>query len=303
VRKNPTFAAFALGALLVASCGVSREPTASGSGPAAATIEFADGSSEVVYRSDLDDLIDTTTANDDFVALVYQGSVPAGFEAVVLSQAVIGEVLENELEQAGAEPTDEDVEMARSLLLQDLEQMTLASPNPSVDPEQYFEDVSYLPFIVNLQAQQLALSSALAADAPEGAGDPCVRHILLEDEAAADEVVAALEGGADFATLAMERSTGPTGPDGGDLGCAAATNYVPEFGEAVLSAEVGEFVGPVETQFGFHVIIVEGYEVNGDVLVDAALASGLAEIDVTVDEEIGVWDTDQRIVVPAQPTP
>jgi peptidyl-prolyl cis-trans isomerase C len=81
-------------------------------------------------------------------------------------------------------------------------------------------------------------------------------HILLETEEAANEVMKMLEGGADFATLAKEKSTGPSGPSGGDLGWFAKGAMVPEFEQAVVEMKVGEFVGPVKTQFGFHVIIL-----------------------------------------------
>ncbi|MGI9616438.1 MAG: peptidylprolyl isomerase [Acidimicrobiales bacterium] len=302
MRKNLLLIVLLAAAVLAASCGVSREPTASSSGTAA-TVEFGDGSSQDLPRGDLNELVSSTSANDEFVALVYNGTVPAGFEAIVLSQSIIGEVLTNELDAVGVEPSEADRDEARTLLLGDLENIAASSPTPGTDVEQLYDDVPYLAFIADLQAKQLALSSALAADAPADSGSPCVRHILLEDQAAAEEVLSELDGGADFATLAMERSTGPSAPAGGDLGCAPATNYVPEFGDAVLAAEVGVYVGPVETQFGFHVILVEGYEVNGEQLAQAALNSGMAEINVTVDEEIGVWDADQGTVVAAQPTP
>ena len=81
-------------------------------------------------------------------------------------------------------------------------------------------------------------------------------HILLETADEANEIMKLLEGGADFATLAKERSTGPSGPSGGDLGWFSAGAMVPEFEQAVAKMMVGEFVGPVKTQFGFHVIIL-----------------------------------------------
>jgi peptidyl-prolyl cis-trans isomerase C len=84
----------------------------------------------------------------------------------------------------------------------------------------------------------------------------CTRHILLETEEDANDVVSELDGGADFAALAEERSTGPSGPRGGDLGCLTPGQTVPAFNDAAFSAEVDEVVGPVETQFGFHVILV-----------------------------------------------
>ncbi|MEM7738219.1 MAG: peptidyl-prolyl cis-trans isomerase [Deinococcota bacterium] len=84
----------------------------------------------------------------------------------------------------------------------------------------------------------------------------CTRHILLETEEDANDVISELDGGADFAALAEERSTGPSGPRGGDLGCLTPGQTVPAFNDAAFSAEIDEVVGPVETQFGFHVILV-----------------------------------------------
>lgn len=84
------------------------------------------------------------------------------------------------------------------------------------------------------------------------------RHILVESREAAESIIDDLDAGADFAELAMEHSTGPTGPRGGDLGWFSADSMVPPFAEAVRSAEVGVHMPvPVETQFGWHVILVE----------------------------------------------
>ncbi|MGR3493571.1 MAG: peptidylprolyl isomerase [Shimia sp.] len=79
-------------------------------------------------------------------------------------------------------------------------------------------------------------------------------HILVETEEAAQDVVADLVGGADFAELAMERSTGPSGPRGGELGWFGAGMMVAPFQAAVEELEVDGISDPVETQFGWHVI-------------------------------------------------
>ncbi|MBM2575183.1 peptidyl-prolyl cis-trans isomerase [Jannaschia sp. Os4] len=79
-------------------------------------------------------------------------------------------------------------------------------------------------------------------------------HILVETEEEAAELVALLEDGADFAELAQERSTGPSGPNGGDLGWFQAGMMVPPFQEAVEALEVGGVSAPVQTQFGWHVV-------------------------------------------------
>jgi len=79
-------------------------------------------------------------------------------------------------------------------------------------------------------------------------------HILVETEEAALEVVAEIEGGADFAAVAQEKSTGPSGPNGGRLGWFGTGAMVPEFETAVVALEPGAISAPVQTQFGWHVI-------------------------------------------------
>jgi peptidyl-prolyl cis-trans isomerase C len=81
-------------------------------------------------------------------------------------------------------------------------------------------------------------------------------HILVETEEKAKELIGMLEGGADFAELAKEHSTGPSGPRGGQLGWFGKGQMVPEFETAVAGLEKGGISGPVQTQFGWHVIIL-----------------------------------------------
>ncbi|MBL4756285.1 MAG: peptidylprolyl isomerase [Rhizobiales bacterium] len=83
------------------------------------------------------------------------------------------------------------------------------------------------------------------------------RHILVETEDEAKALVEALEGGADFEELAQEKSTGPSGANGGDLGFFGENDMVPAFGTVAFSLEDGEISAPVQTQFGWHVIKVE----------------------------------------------
>ncbi len=79
-------------------------------------------------------------------------------------------------------------------------------------------------------------------------------HILVQTEEEAQALVAELEDGADFATLAQERSTGPSGPNGGALGWFGPGMMVAPFQEAVEALEPGTVSAPVQTQFGWHVI-------------------------------------------------
>ncbi|RCK47638.1 peptidylprolyl isomerase [Thalassospira profundimaris] len=84
------------------------------------------------------------------------------------------------------------------------------------------------------------------------------RHILLKTEDDAKAVIKELDDGADFAELAKEKSTGPSGPNGGDLGFFTHEQMVPEFADAAFKMEPGTYSKePVKTQFGWHVIKVE----------------------------------------------
>lgn len=82
-------------------------------------------------------------------------------------------------------------------------------------------------------------------------------HILVETEEEAQKLVEEARGGADFAELAKEHSTGPSGPGGGDLGWFSDGMMVEPFQDAVEQMEAGSVSDPVQTQFGWHVIKLE----------------------------------------------
>ncbi len=89
------------------------------------------------------------------------------------------------------------------------------------------------------------------------------RHILVKTEAEAKDIVKSLKSikgkalKAKFIEEAKAKSTGPSGPKGGDLGYFAQGQMVPEFNDKVFSMKVGTISEPVKTQFGFHVIYLE----------------------------------------------
>jgi peptidyl-prolyl cis-trans isomerase C len=121
-------------------------------------------------------------------------------------------------------------------------------------------------------------------------------HILVETEAEAQAIVAELEGGADFATIARERSQDPgSGAQGGDLGWFGTGMMVQPFEEAVVALEPGAVSAPVETQFGWHVIRLNETrpvpvpaleEVRAQIageLEQAAIEAGIAELQESAD--------------------
>ncbi len=117
---------------------------------------------------------------------------------------------------------------------------------------------------------------ALAAAYAELQADPdfpveqvTARHILVATEEEAREVIAELDGGADFAELARERSTDPAAANGGELGTFQRGAMVPPFENAAFALEPGSYSAePVATQFGFHVILVEAKETVEPSLAD-----------------------------------
>ena len=96
------------------------------------------------------------------------------------------------------------------------------------------------------------------------------RHILVPTQAAAVDLIKQLDEGADFAELAKEHSTGPTGPNGGDLDWFSPNQMVPPFSAAVSALEDGTYTAePVQTQFGWHVILREDSRANQPPTLDS----------------------------------
>ncbi|MGH8923571.1 MAG: peptidylprolyl isomerase, partial [Acidimicrobiia bacterium] len=122
-------------------------------------------------------------------------------------------------------------------------------------------------------------------------------------------VVDRLEAGEEFADLAAELSTDTaSGAQGGDLGCAPSDQYVTEFADALTAAEVGVPSQPIETEFGFHIILLGDDQIpTEDEIIEqlTTVAVGTATnewfleqveaAEVTVDERYGTWQ--------ASPTP
>ena len=82
------------------------------------------------------------------------------------------------------------------------------------------------------------------------------RHILVDSEDKCLELKAEIEGGADFADVARQHSSCPSGRQGGELGTFSPGQMVKEFDEVVFSGELNTVLGPVQTQFGYHLLEV-----------------------------------------------
>jgi peptidyl-prolyl cis-trans isomerase C len=136
----------------------------------------------------------------------------------------------------------------------------------------------------------------------------CTRHILVESEDESLAVLERLDAGEEFADLAAELSidTG-SGAQGGDIGCISdpSNNLVGPYATASLEAEIGEVTGPIATDFGYHVLIVDSRETPsldevrtdleaslGAELFDAWVIENLGTADIVVTERYGTWQTE-----------
>jgi foldase protein PrsA len=143
-------------------------------------------------------------------------------------------------------------------------------------------------------------------------------HILVKEEALAKEILAKVKAGGDFAALAKKHSIDTGSKDkGGDLGSTARGQFVPEFDKAAFDGKPGDIVGPVKTQFGYHIIKIidratfesvkesmrpqAGQRIGSDRLkVD--IAKAISETGLRVNPRFGRWDDKQFLVVPDDDT-
>jgi peptidyl-prolyl cis-trans isomerase C len=142
-----------------------------------------------------------------------------------------------------------------------------------------------------------------AYDAEYGAMDPQeeynASHILVETEGEALAIKEAIEGGADFAETAREKSTGPSGPNGGELGWFGTGMMVAPFEAATIALEVGEVSDPVQTQFGWHIIKLNETRMAEIPQIDAVRGELMATLRrEAIDEVIKASTEGAEIVLP-----
>jgi len=82
------------------------------------------------------------------------------------------------------------------------------------------------------------------------------RHILVDSESKCNDIIKEINDGGDFAALASQHSSCPSGKDGGNLGTFGRGQMVAEFDTACFEGNVGDLQGPIKTQFGYHIVQV-----------------------------------------------
>lgn len=231
---------------------------------------------------------------------------------------LITQAVTNELQARGAPVNEDHLAQAGQLTIQG-----------GIDPESAFGErsVRFQSVVLALQEYTDATARAASVDVavPEWI---CSSHILLETEEDALAVIAELDAGMEFAEAAREFSTGPSGPDGGDLGCSSVERLVVEFVNGARASGPGTVSPPVQSQFGWHVIevraigeltaenfpevdaqTIETERFNAEAAARQAIADELftevlevarAEVsaDGFVDPRFGTWVPEQAFVAP-----
>lgn len=255
-----------------------------------------------------------------------EGRIDSAFAAAALEFEILLTLVDAEAEERGIEVTDEDLATTRATFSEQLVAFL------DELPEDYVASFERWNTQVRLLQEDVAAGVEVDEVTDEQVRDfydenessfetVCASHVLVETEEEAQGVLDDLEAGGDFAAIAAEVSIDPgSGAEGGDLGCGPAEQYVAPFAEAVATGEIGEYLGPVETDFGFHVILVASRETSpfeevsdqiraqleatGEQARGAAFSEWLeetiSEADVTVASRYGSWDAEAGRVVPPE---
>jgi parvulin-like peptidyl-prolyl isomerase len=317
-RLVPLPALLVLG-LLAAACGGSAETSV------AATV----GDTEITV-AEVDEAYEQRAAASGVASELAgdeSGTVEENLKIGVLTNLIRSEVLRRAAEDQGVEVTDEDVASQREELLsevggQEALDELLAQNNVSEEElESNLRDQAITDAIAARLADDVSdeeVEQAFEDDAQNQYGEKVeVRHILTETRAQARDAIERIESGESFADVAQDVSIDTaSAQNGGELGEIPEGATVPEFEEAAFGAEPGEIVGPVKSQFGFHVIEVtdrvaapELSDVSGQIRDDLETAAGgeaftayinefVAGLDISVDEQYGTWDDATVSVVP-----
>jgi peptidyl-prolyl cis-trans isomerase C len=187
-----------------------------------------------------------------------------------ISNEAVEKVLQQRSAQAKRAPTAEDREAVvnelvnRELLYQEaVRQGVDKSPDVVFQVQQQTVNLVVRKMVTDLLEKEPVTDADLKKEYDEniakaGLKEYKAKHILVKTEAEAQGIVKQLDNGADFSGLAKEKSTGPSGKDGGELGWFRPNQMVPEFSAAAEKLKKGTYTKkPVKTQYGWHVILLE----------------------------------------------
>jgi len=210
-------------------------------------------------------------ANEDYLKLVEerqpvrgsgQGTFDSAFTALALTRQIYYTLIETELAKRKLSVDDAGLAAAKTLVVKQLSGEEVFAKFPKSYQDDLIRRQAELD-LLTLSVNDLGTPEQAARtyydNNPTEFATACVSHILVADEAKANELRAKLAAGEDFATLARAESIDDgSKANGGDLGCDITpdTNFVDEFKLAVFTQPVGEVGAPVKTQFGYHLVKV-----------------------------------------------
>ena len=324
MKKSPILRVIALLVtltLLGAACGGSPTNAATVNGDAISKSEVTDELEALIAA--VDSVPESQLSATDRASLLDQlmdaerKSPSSSAAADLLTNKIIGTLVEQALKQFGLTVEDEDTKAAEADIAQSL--YNYAADDVRRAAVDDGARTSRLSRFLEDPANKWYTDADVEAFYEAGKkdrflGEACTAHILVADEALANKLLADIRAGADFAAVAAANSTDASNKDtGGDLGCNAKGSFVPEFEAAVIAADDGDLIGPVKTQYGYHVIKVGStYKVRPlDDALKAEIASLLAQprgwLDftlgkstITVNRQFGTWDAKQMKVVPPE---
>ncbi|MDP8968921.1 MAG: peptidylprolyl isomerase [Actinomycetota bacterium] len=255
------------------------------------------------------------------------GTAARRFQAQVLSDLISSRLLEQAAStELGITVDQAAVEAKRAEVVEqvggqeEFDRLVAQSRLTPEDLESQVRDLVYQERVAQrltrgVQVPRSAIEEAYARTYRDDA--PRVRHILVESDQQAQDVLRRLQAGEDFAALASEVSIDPgSASRGGDLGAIRRGETVRAFEQAVFAAQPGQFVGPVPTEFGYHVLQVLAPppldevedELRNQVLeqrqmqeLRAWLSEQARQAHVTVNPRFGVWDPTAGQVRPTDP--
>ncbi len=261
-----------------------------------------------------------------------EGTTRKQVQAQILSQLVVGQLLDQWADELNITAGEDEVAEERANLVEQLggeEAFETAVTESGLSDPEVTEELRKR-VLQNKISEQVAsdvevTDEEIATFYEENAATrfgakASARHILVKSEADAKRIIAELDKGADFAKIAKEESIDPgSSAKGGDLGEFGPGQMVPEFEKAVFSADVGEIVGPVKTEFGYHIIEVqkkteapELADVESEIrseleqgrqgeLLQERLKQRTQDAVVTVNPRFGTWNPETAQVEPEAP--
>jgi len=238
-------------------------------------------------------LMQLLQSNQEFASVILQTeagqNVVEEFRKLKLEQLITNELLVQEAKDRGIEVSNEEMnnifdQQINALKQQNNlneEQLEKAIQQQGFESMQQYKDMFFENnmngFLVNKLREEVINKVEVSDEEAqefynnnqqqfETSEQKKVSHILFDEKSKAEEVLAEIKNGADFAEMAKEHSTGPTAENGGDLGfiTAGERGLDATFLDAAMELNVGEVSSePVKTQFGFHLIKVTDFREAG----------------------------------------